>query len=74
MTKVLYMLDDSEPVHGDIDTTDALMATHSVSMSAHPVTNDPLSNSPPLFPFSILPFLPCFSLLIPPSLPLFLPP
>ena len=35
MTKVLPMLDDSEPVHGDIDTTDALMTAHSVSMSAH---------------------------------------
>lgn len=35
MTKVLPMLDESEPVHGDIDTTDALMTAHSVSLSAH---------------------------------------
>jgi len=33
MTKVLPMLDDSEPVHGDIDTTDDLMSAHSVSTS-----------------------------------------
>ena len=35
MTKVLPMLDESEPVHGDIDTTDALMTAHSVSLSTH---------------------------------------
>ena len=37
LTKVLPMLDDSEPVHGDIDTTDDLMSAHSVSMSVSAV-------------------------------------
>ena len=62
MTEVLPMLDDSEPVHGDVDTTDAFMTAHSVSMSAHPAPNDPFSHwplsiSPPsFFPYPISPF------------------
>ena len=31
MAKVLPTLDESEPVHGDIDTVDSLAAQHAVS-------------------------------------------
>ena len=75
MTEVLPMLNDSEPVHGDVDTTDAFMTAHSVSMNAHPAPNNPfsywyLSISPPSFfptPYPLFSFLhsSCFSLFHP---------
>ena len=69
MTKVLPMLDESEPVHGDIDTTDALMTAHSVSLSAHHHGNDPFSHliHPSLPPF----LLSSFPTFLPPFLPPF---